>query len=533
MIDRKAPAHELALLIEQRVDQIADSWARTAEQNASIYSGGVQFTAFPDAMLVGLQAMSDALKTDSYAALKEYLVQICAACLRRGFENRIVIEWLLLSKDAILSILERETLEFSGGWTILRELDRCLRWMIHYFNTLYENEANQHLRVQHQHIVRMLKIAATDPDALDMDEVLRQVAEGIMAAVDVGHCDFYVIDEIQGCLIPKCGISHFPRSTSEMQYFLNHPPDRSNDAFGRALLELKEPLVSYDAQNDPRFDRKAVETTGTRAVLAVPLIMNDRLFAVAVTGTFDEYRTFTEEQIELARDVAGVASLVLENARLNQQNRQMAALEERERLAREIHDNLAQTLGILKMQASYVDGLFRSGKIEQAQTFLDRLNRTAADGYDDAREAIFALRSGVSSPSEFLPAFRAYIERFSSAYGIAVRLVVQGESKHELQTRMVVELTRVIQEALTNVRKHANARTVMIRLDYEDSQFSVTVEDDGKGFSLARASANTYEGVGIQIMRERVESLGGLLHIDSTVGKGTRVAARIPWSSRK
>ncbi len=532
MIEQKTTSSELAALLEQHLEEIANSWAEKGYQIASFFPSEGWLDDLRASMTTGLRALIDVLTTGSCASLKTYLVDVSVTCLRSGFENCEATEAMLLCKDAVMAVIRREVVDTDTVWAMISELDTCLRLMVGHFNTLYIAETNRNLREQHEQIVSMLRIGAGDPESIDIDEVLRQVAEGIMAAVETDHCDFYLMDEAQNRLIPKCGVSKSPLSPEARQAFLSQPPDLTTDAFYRELVQRKQPLVAYNAQIDSRVNKEVVEAMGARSVLAVPLVANDRVFAVAATGTFQEYRTFTDEQIELAWDFARAATLVLENARLRQQNRQMAALEERERLAREIHDNLAQTLGILRLQASNIDDLVHRGQFEQAHIFLDEMKKTAAEAHVDAREAIFGLRHSASSASEFLPTLRTYLERFRATCGIEAQLVVRNETDLVLPGAAVIQLTRVIQEALTNVRKHARAHAAWVRLEQDDGQLSVMIEDDGEGFDLAEVSRKASGGVGLQIMRERAESLGGVLHIDTEPGKGTRIVAQIPLSSR-
>ena len=155
------------------------------------------------------------------------------------------------------------------------------------------------------------------------------------------------------------------------------------------------------------------------------------------------------------------------------------------------------------------------------------MKRTASEAQEDAREAIFGLRHSASSQAEIVPMLQARLERFRKVYGMDARLVVQDESLSALPTATVVQLTQIIQEALANVRKHANAKTISVYLARSGGHLIATVEDDGKGFDFGAMLAREYSGVGLQIMHERAQSVGGDLEI-ATSGEGTRVVVRVP-----
>ena len=519
---------ELATLLEQHIDEIAVSWAeKVSQQLASLHPAKYELDLSRISTTRGLRALIDALRTGSYSSLEEYLSDLSHDCLRSGLETGEVVTMLLLCKGSILEVARCFSFDPPIVWQMISRLDVWLSWMVGNFIKLSASQMNRRRREQQEHIVSMITVDAQDPDSIDMDRVLRQVAEGIMTAVQADHCDFYLMDESQRRLIPKWGVRRSPPSSALAQHFLSTLLDPATDVFMREVLERNEPSFLKDVQNDPRVKKEVAGVLGAKSVLVVPLVVNGRALGLAVTGTFDDYRTFTEGQVELAWDVARVATLVIENARLHQQARHMAALVERERLSWEIHDSLAQALSALKLQASYVEQLLQTNQQEQAQIHATAMKRTASEAQEDAREAIFGLRHSASSQAEIVPMLQARLERFRKVYGMDARLVVQDESLSALPTATVVQLTQIIQEALANVRKHANAKTISVYLARSGGHLIATVEDDGKGFDFGAMLAREYSGVGLQIMHERAQSVGGDLEI-ATSGEGTRVVVRVP-----
>jgi two-component system nitrate/nitrite sensor histidine kinase NarX len=148
------------------------------------------------------------------------------------------------------------------------------------------------------------------------------------------------------------------------------------------------------------------------------------------------------------------------------------------------------------------------------------------------REAIFSLRTTLSPGLGLLPSLREYLAEYRAHYGVHVELAGDGDSI-EFSPEVNVQLLRIIQEALTNVRKHAGASRAWVRFGREGSLRRITVEDNGRGFDPARLGREGQQYFGLQIMRERAESIGGSLALDSRPGQGTRVVVRVPPTSVK
>jgi signal transduction histidine kinase len=220
-----------------------------------------------------------------------------------------------------------------------------------------------------------------------------------------------------------------------------------------------------------------------------------------------------------------------ENGRLPQYELSLAALEERDRLAREMHDNLSQALGILKMRLAMAGDLLAKNQIEQVRMNLSEMKEIAAEAYTDAREVIFSLRSPTAAGSNFLPLLARYLFKYRASYGVNVQLDAMDTITDGLTVQTATQVIRIIQEALTNVRKHARARQVCVRVVSEDNQLRITIEDDGQGFDPVHSLLDGAYGFGLRVMQERAESVGGRLEIDAHMGRGTRIGLWVPLSS--
>ncbi len=239
-------------------------------------------------------------------------------------------------------------------------------------------------------------------------------------------------------------------------------------------------------------------------------------------------RVASEEEQALLAALADMAAIAINNARLLERERQLAVLEERDHLAREMHDTLAQVLGYLHLKAATTRRRLASGDLSDAENELQEMEDLAHEAYVDVREAILGLRETVAPAEGLVGSIRQYLQKFSRQFGIKTRLVPVGDVNTTLRPEAEVQLVRVIQEALTNIRKHSGASTATVRLENRDGELKITIEDDGCGFDASRLERQEGRSFGMQSMRERVERAGGALAIDSAPGRGTRVIVRLP-----
>jgi signal transduction histidine kinase len=149
------------------------------------------------------------------------------------------------------------------------------------------------------------------------------------------------------------------------------------------------------------------------------------------------------------------------------------------------------------------------------------------------REYILGVRAAGSAEIEFLPSLEDYLRRFRATYGIAATLEASpGLAGRVLEPMVGAQLLRIIQETLTNVRKHARARAVHIGLSVSDGQAEAVVQDDGEGFDPARLETAEASTFGLRFMRERAHEVGGTVRVDSVPGEGTRVVITVPLQGR-
>lgn len=217
---------------------------------------------------------------------------------------------------------------------------------------------------------------------------------------------------------------------------------------------------------------------------------------------------------------------------LLEQERVVATLRERERLARELHDSVGQVFGYLSLQAQTVQKRLRDGDAEQAEALLARLTDVAQHAHADVRESISALRTASSEDWSLLGALERCLEDFRTHYGTRTELhVAEGLTDESIPPETGVQLLRVVQEAMTNARRHGAARAIRVSLARVDGRAHVTVADDGCGFDPERLEADGVAHFGLGFMRERMEQIDGAVTIESRPGDGTRVRLEAPLST--
>jgi two-component system nitrate/nitrite sensor histidine kinase NarX len=236
---------------------------------------------------------------------------------------------------------------------------------------------------------------------------------------------------------------------------------------------------------------------------------------------------FKPAQTELMKAIGSQIALALRNAQLYSQLRQTAVLEERYRLSREMHDGVAQTLGYLGMQAERLEMLVNRGDMAAMRAELPELRRVIAEAYQDVRETIDGLRLTVDQPGGFTSALEAHVEDFARRSGLLVDCTCI-DTPSDLPPETALHLLRITQEALANVRRHAQASHVWVSLARENGHLELTVMDDGQGFDPDANLDRTH--VGLASMRERVRSLDGQITMATSPGQGTRITARVPLS---
>ncbi len=210
----------------------------------------------------------------------------------------------------------------------------------------------------------------------------------------------------------------------------------------------------------------------------------------------------------------------------------MLALQEREHLAREMHDGLAQNLAAINLNVHRARKLMESDDVEGLQDELDRIQNAVNLSYSEVRQSLYDLRASQGLAEGFWPTLRTQVKDFQVSTGIPVTVEALPDDQEPWSTVAAVQILRIIQECLGNVRKHAQARRVLIRATQSDHETQLMVQDDGKGF-VQHPSEDFGHHFGLSIMQERAASVGGTVVIESTPGSGTTVTITLALDGQR
>jgi signal transduction histidine kinase len=215
-------------------------------------------------------------------------------------------------------------------------------------------------------------------------------------------------------------------------------------------------------------------------------------------------------------------------ARLLEEQGVVATYQERERLARELHDGIGQVLGYVSLQAETARDCCRQGDQEKTDSLLTRLIEVAQRSHADLRHSILALKATPTQGWSFLTSLENHLDDFGKQYGVRTQLTLADPvSEDTVGPAAAAQVLRVIQEALSNTR-HAVAHNVQVAVEERDGHACIEVSDDGCGFDPAEVARDPGRHFGLAFMSERMEQIGGKLTIRSRPGSGTRVMLEAP-----
>jgi len=264
---------------------------------------------------------------------------------------------------------------------------------------------------------------------------------------------------------------------------------------------------------------------GSRSALGLPMRGEDGLVGVIVLGSERE-AAFSGMRVPLLALLASQATLAVRNARAYLHSEEVATQEERSRIAREIHDGVAQSLAFCAIRLDLVERQIAS-QPEKAVQEVRAASALLREQIREVRRSIFALRPIDLERYGLLETVRRYVLDFGEQNSIRAHLNVEGEVSLAPGDEAVI--FRILQESLNNVAKHARAGSVEVTLK-GGAKVSLTVQDDGQGFDPAQVSGRVSSagGLGLTQMRERIETRGGMYRVQSAPGRGTRVEATLP-----
>jgi signal transduction histidine kinase len=305
------------------------------------------------------------------------------------------------------------------------------------------------------------------------------------------------------------------------------PLPRTHGLLG-AMLESTESYRTADIRRDPRFRGWWPRAhPQMRSFLGVPIVARGEIIAAFYLTDCEGAEEFGEADQRLIEMLAAHAAVAIENARLLERSRELNIVEERNRLARELHDAVSQKLfGLVLNAESAATLLERDPKAAADQ--LARLGELAQDALEELRGLIFELRPASLEDEGLAATLRKHVDMLERVHGRDIELRITGATRAGwVGLDVEGEVLRIAQQALDNALRHADAERIELRLQGRDGRLTVTVADDGVGFDPAMPGLRARR-LGLTSMEERARALGGTLAVVSRPGEGTTVTLEVP-----
>ena len=403
------------------------------------------------------------------------------------------------------------------------------------------NRMTGELQRQTEKLSTLNTLAVTVGQSLDLDEVLRSALDEVLELTRLGAGWISLRDEhgAKSRIVASRGL---PERAA-----LAHAHCAWNQSVCASVFESGRPQVFHDGQPHPCPAAGYLQKDGLVFRACVPLKSKDLVLGVMslAGGASSDMWMFTEDSLDMLTAIGRQIGIAVENASLYEELRQKEVLrrqllersitlqeEERKRIARELHDQTGQRLTSIIMTLGVLEEVVST---PEARAHVHDLRNTVAQILKEVRDLALHLRPAVLDDLGLLAALRHYLKGYQNRFRLLVDFHVLGLDGKRLPPEVETALFRIAQEALTNVARHAQAHSVTVLLEDRGASAMLIVEDDGRGFDVARVmDSRPHEGnLGLYGMRERASLLGGTLTIESTPGRGTTVFVRIPLEGRE
>jgi PAS domain S-box-containing protein len=410
---------------------------------------------------------------------------------------------------------------------------------------LLENLQTQKVNLEKQTQEKdiLLKVSQALSQTMDLDRVAHTASEVVGKALGVDRCSVILLTE-DGHQVEIKGIFSKHGTTAKKLLGKRYPIE--NESNWRNIIVKRKTLVMNDVAA-ARLDGVIKEhhtKEGLKSLVVTGIFFGTKLLGVLSLSSVTKIRSFARDELQLAQAIANQIAVAIENARLMEvvkvhthelkelSSQLMQAQEgERKRIAQELHDQVGQMLQTMKMNLDRMKKnlSLEPQKLEETKEWLMDTEQKLSQTIDDIRTLTFNLRPSMLDDFGLFSTLRWYIEDYSRRANVMVTLKGK-EDRYRFPLEIEVNLYRIIQEALTNVVKHANATEVTIFLFHKKSCAILSIKDNGQGFDSSKLTASPHKGTGIYNMKERVNLLGGSFEIISRPGKGTRINVNIPFT---
>ncbi|MFC1934441.1 histidine kinase [Chloroflexota bacterium] len=350
---------------------------------------------------------------------------------------------------------------------------------------------------------------------LSLDELLPYVASSLQETFNYYNVNIFLCNPDREVVELKAGAGGY-KGPVPIGF-----PIRLDEGIVGKVAKTGEVMNVRDVGKEPIYV-SIEDLSDTQSELAVPIKIGQETLGVLDVESSD-LEAFDEIDLFTVQTLSDQLAIAIENARLYQETRDIAVLEERNRMAREIHDSLAQGFTGVVLQLEAAEQALDKDT-NQVQFHLNKARELARESLNDARRSVWALRPQALEQLPLVEAIRQQIDMFTQDGGIKVDFSISGNNRI-LSVDMENALLRIFQESLTNVKKHAEASRVEVILSFENNMVRLQFEDNGVGFDT---DITPRSGFGLISMQERAKLIGGSLKINSARGTGTQIEVTIP-----
>jgi signal transduction histidine kinase len=398
-------------------------------------------------------------------------------------------------------------------------------------NTAVRNNELDQLRSRVTALETLLDVAREVSAELDLEALLKKILRAAILVSQSTAGSLLLHDASSNELVFQVVIGGGGEALKDTRL----PADKgiAGESFTR-----QRAIVVQDAGNDPRHFSAPADSVGVhvRQLVAVPLVTQGKSLGVLEVMNRATGERYSQDDVDLLMAFAAQSAIAIENARLYgqvlQERDRILAVEAavRQELARDLHDGPAQLLSALVMNARFIQELVRRYP-DRVPDEIEQLEKTAERALHQTRNILFDLRPLVLEQQGLGPALEQYAARLKSVEDFAVTLNAPT-LRRRFDSKMEGAIFSIVQEAVNNAKKHADAKNVWIEGKEDAKSLTITIRDDGRGFDVSQMEANSAKrgSLGLLNMRERAEIAYGDLQIRSAPGGGTTVTLRVPLS---
>ncbi len=388
-------------------------------------------------------------------------------------------------------------------------------------------ELNDQLEFQHRNLNALLAISDASEEPLTMEMVFDRALQTVQKITGFSLVVLRLYNTRRRCFEVK---AQHGMSEDMLIHMKCAPMEGSLN--GEAARQRWPVVVPDLSTNRFKWDGPTPVEAGHRCVVSIPLLTENLVVGTMELASYNEYH-WTESELAWLALVGRTIGNTIYQVRLNEKMRDYAALEERYRLSQEIHDGLAQLIGAMRLWAEDAQISMKAENLEEVKSSIDKIERTAREAYGSIREEIMGLRDTVLPGKDFVSVVADFLKRYQRQWGIDARLIYDHGNGYNdglpITAMAEIQLLRIVQEGVTNVRRHAEASCIIVSIEEVEKNLVVSIQDNGKGFNPEQVKD---ENLGLRIMGERAASVDGEINIHSEKGLGTKIEIIIPLKDK-